>query len=322
MRSHTFLRTAAVSPSAARPRLRLRRRALAAALSVAVALSVAAAPGAPAAAPPAAAPPSAAGPAGGAAKPAIDPAAAAILDAHVAATGGAAARARVRTSVSRGQLSIPAQGVAFDLTITSARPASIRVRLESAALGTIESGADGAAAWQLSTMGGPRLLAGAELEQALEDARFDRFGSWREAFATVSLAGADTLDGRPCDKIAATTPRGKALTFWFDRATHLLAATEMTAETAMGKVPLRTFHEDYRPVGALQEAFRLRIVAAGQERLTTLTGIEHNVELAADAFTPPPEIRQLQIAPTTGGAATADPAGGGPAGGRPAGGGG
>lgn len=313
MNPHAVLRTAVVFPTTALSGRRLRRRALATVLSMTAALT------AFAAAPPAGGSPPTASPAGAATEPVVDPAAAAILDAYVAATGGTAARARVRTSVSRGQLSIPAQGVSFDLTITSARPASIRVRLESAAFGTIDSGTDGGAAWQLSTMGGPRLLAGPELEQALEDARFDRFGSWREAFATVSLAGADTLDGRPCDKVAAATPRGKALTFWFDRVTHLLAAAETTAETAMGKVPLRTYHEDYRPVGGLKEAFRLRIVAAGQERLTTMTSIEHNVELPADAFTPPPEIRQLLAAPAAGAPAAAGSAGDSPADGRPAG---
>ncbi len=64
-------------------------------------------------------------------------------------------------------------------------------------------------------------------------------------------------------------------------------------ETPMGVVPMETYPSDFREVDGLLLAHGGRVKIAGQERSMTIHSIEHNVDLPADLFDLPDEIRAL-----------------------------
>jgi len=64
-------------------------------------------------------------------------------------------------------------------------------------------------------------------------------------------------------------------------------------ESQMGAIAMESFLSDYKPVGGIVMAHRNVTKLMGQERIVTVQSIEHNVDLPADRFALPPEIKAL-----------------------------
>ena len=103
----------------------------------------------------------------------------------------------------------------------------------------------------------------------------------------------ETVDGKSCYKVVLTPEQGEPETRYYDRESGLLLKTEITLELPMGTVPMEVYSSDYREVDGIRIAHQGRVVVLGQERLVTTESIEHNVELAADRFTPPADVQTL-----------------------------
>jgi hypothetical protein len=58
-------------------------------------------------------------------------------------------------------------------------------------------------------------------------------------------------------------------------------------------VPVESYVSDFRDVGGVRLPHRIRQVAAGQELVTTVESIAHNVEIPAGQFDLPKEIQAL-----------------------------
>lgn len=221
------------------------------------------------------------------------PDAARVLDRYVEVTGGKAAHDAVRSSITQMTLTLPAQEMSFVVTIYAARPNLVYMVLDSPQLGKSENGVNGEIAWERSAMTGPRLREGAEKANALRDATFDAMASWREVFAEVEMAGEETLDGRPCDKVVLTPEAGKPRTAYFDRESGLLRRLDFTTESPAGAIRAQMRMDDYRKVGRILVAHRSEITALSQKRVMTVNSIQQNVDLPADRFEPPAEIQKL-----------------------------
>jgi hypothetical protein len=228
------------------------------------------------------------------------PTAEAILDANAAAMGGAAAYARIRTSVVRGTLEMVGMGISGSVTLYSARPASSMVLFEAEALGKIRSGTDGRLAWELSDLQGPRLLEGAERAYALRSALFDAPVRWRELYPKVELLGSEAVDGAPCWKLRLQPSDGDPETWYVDQTSHLLVKATMTLTHAMGEIPVECTFGDYRPVDGVLLPFRSTQKMLTQEMRTVVSSVETNVEIPAAVFALPAEVRALLSPPAPG----------------------
>jgi len=221
------------------------------------------------------------------------PEAAAVLDRFVAITGGKAAHDSIRNTVSWMTVTLPAQQITLALTRYSAQPGQVYVRMESPLVGKIESGVSGEVAWELSTMGGPRLKEGAEKAEALREAVFDPLASWRTAYEKAEVAGVDTVGGKLCDKLVLAGQTAKPRTMYFDRETGLVQRMDATAESPMGAVTVQALLGDYRKVGGLLMAHHTEVTAMGQKRVMTVDSVAVNVDLPPGRFDPPPEVKKL-----------------------------
>jgi outer membrane lipoprotein-sorting protein len=216
-----------------------------------------------------------------------------ILDRYVEAIGGLAASEKIHNRVSRATVEIPAAGIKLSVTMYQARPNKAYSVVESAATGKIESGTDGEVAWQISATNGPQLLEGKEKTNSLHINIFDRLVYWRKVFKQVETAGIEDVAGKACYKVVATPPDLPPQTMFFDKESYLLVKVSMTMESQAGTIPLESSLSDYRSVDGVLMPYKTVIKTIGPERISTVDGIEQNVNLPADRFALPAAIKAL-----------------------------
>ena len=216
-----------------------------------------------------------------------------ILDKYVEAIGGLAALEKINNRVSTGTMNIAAAGIQLSLTVYQARPNKAYSVIESSVTGKIETGTDGAAVWQISATTGPQLMEGKEKAFQLHMNIFDRMAYWRKAYKQVETAGIEDVAGKPCYKIVVTPPDLTPQTLYIDKETNLPVKLSLTTESQAGTIPVETMLSDYRPVDGVLLAHKSVIKTIGPERVATIEKYEHNVNLPADRFAPPAEIKAL-----------------------------
>ena len=228
-----------------------------------------------------------------AAATAAEPTAEALLDAYVEAMGGKAAMEKIDNRVTHGKMEMPAQGIVMKLTLYSARPNLSYSLIESDMVGKIEKGSDGEVYWEMSAMMGAQVKEGQERIDYLRDSTFDKWLRWREIYPEVEYAGTDTLNEKPVHKVVVKPESGEAQTLYIDQASNLAVRIDMVVETPMGVFPVASYLKDYREIDGILIPHKMEVEVMGQKRLITTDRIEHNVELSADRFALPPEIRAI-----------------------------
>jgi hypothetical protein len=221
----------------------------------------------------------------------------ALLERYIAATGGRAAQEKIRNRVVKATMEIARQGIKLELTTYAATPNLFYSLTDSELTGPIEQGSDGKVAWSKSVAQGPQLLEGEAKELLLREARLDKLLKWRELYSEARLEGTEVVDGKTCVKLVLTPKTGRPMTWYLDQATNLMLRTDLVVPTAGGEVPMRLRLQDYRDVDGLKLAHRTITEVQGQERVTTIHSIQHNVDLPADRFALPPEVKALLAAP-------------------------
>jgi hypothetical protein len=224
---------------------------------------------------------------------AAEPSAETLLDAYVEAMGGKAAMEKIDTRVTHGKLEIPAQGIVLNLTLYSARPNLNYTLIESDMVGKIEKGTDGEVSWELSAMTGAQVKEGQERIDYIRDSTFDKWLNWRDLYPEVEYAGTDSVGETPVHKVVVTPKDGEPQTLFLDQSSNLAVRIDIVAETPMGVFPIASYLKDYREIDGILIPHRMEVEVMGQKRLITTDKIEHNVELSADRFALPPEIRAI-----------------------------
>ena len=222
------------------------------------------------------------------------PPAAAVLDRFVEVTGGKTAYEKHHTQVAKGTFGLPAQGITGDMTMTGAEPAKMRMRVDIGAIGTLESGTDGAVVWELSPLQGPRVVEGEERADELREARFNAPLYWREQYSKVETIGTEKVGDDECVKVEATPKDGgHPEMFYFSRKSGLLLKQTGVRATSMGDIPYENSFEDYRNVDGTLEPFKTTEKAAGQDIELTISEMKFNAAVPDSSFTPPAEIQAL-----------------------------
>ena len=222
------------------------------------------------------------------------PSAAAVLDRFVEVTGGKAAYAKHHNQVAKGTFALPAQGITGDMTLTSATPGKLRMRVDIGAIGTLESGTDGVVVWELSPLQGPRIVEGEERADELREARFNAPLYWREQYSKEETIGTEKVGDDDCVKIQMTPKEGgHPETLYFSRKSGLLVKQTGTRATSMGDIPYENSFTDYRDVDGTLEPFKTTEKAAGQNIELTISEMKFNADVPDAAFTPPAEIQAL-----------------------------
>jgi hypothetical protein len=216
-----------------------------------------------------------------------------IIARHIKAIGGEAAFAAVSSMRIRGRLEIPAQKIAGELEVLTARPAKVVYRLTVEGIGRIENGFDGTTGWSVSPVAGPEILSGRQLSEAADEALFDGLlhppGHVREL---QTLERTD-FDGRPAYKVRVVFASGNEQLEYYDASTGFQIGTEAARATPQGVVQTVNILRNYRRFGALMHASTFIQRALGFEQVVTVMSCEYNTVPTA-AFEPPAEVRALR----------------------------
>ena len=221
------------------------------------------------------------------------PTAEAILARYVEVTGGAAAHDAIRNRVVHARLEIAGAGIVINVTVYAARPDSIYTLIESEPTGRIESGVSDGVVWENSQLRGAIVKDGAERDDALRDAVFERMVHWKDTSTSAECTGVVDVAGKPAYRLVLTPKTGSAQTFYFDKDSSLLVRTETMTNSAAGQINVVAEPGDYRAVDGILMPFVSRVAALGQQRTLTIEKIEHNVDLPADRFALPAEVKAI-----------------------------
>jgi hypothetical protein len=222
------------------------------------------------------------------------PPAAAVLDRYIEVTGGKAAYEKHHSQVAKGTLSLPAQGITGDMSLSAAEPSKMLTKVDIGAIGIMLEGANGEVAWEVNPLQGPRVVEGAERADELREARFNAPIHWRAQYSKVETVGAERVGDEDCIKVLLTpNDGGSAETMYFSRKTGLLLKQTGTRVTAMGDIPYENTFSDYRAVDGVMEPFKTTEKAAGQDVDVELSEMKYNVDLPDSTFALPAEIQTL-----------------------------
>jgi hypothetical protein len=225
--------------------------------------------------------------------PASDKKGAEIMDQYVEATGGLANYDKIHSRYTEATLDLTQMGIKLDVKIWSEKPNKYYSAASSPAIGDIERATDGNVYWEKSVMAGPRILEGGELEEAKEEAAFDKYAYWRDVFQKANYEGEDSVEGKLCDKVVLTDKNGKEQTLYFDKNNHLLVRVQSTIQHQMGLIPVDMYLADYRKVDGLDMPFKTRMVVMGQDRVIVTDSIAQNIQIPDSIFAVPADIIEL-----------------------------
>jgi hypothetical protein len=234
-----------------------------------------------------------------------------IIRKFIEATGGADTYSKVKTRVTTGTIAMAPQGVGGDITIYQKAPDLIRVTGSVGGV-TFDRGFDGHVAFDVNSMQGPRLLEGAEREFVEQQALASPLLNLDQNYQSIENLGVDQVDGRDAYKLELTTKSGQKFAEWYDSDSGLLVQMHMSLDSPMGKIEVLMNLTDWKEFGGFKLPTKMKQVIQpfGIEQNFEFTKFENNVEIPADKFELPEEVKDLVKATATTQPSTTQPSGG------------
>ena len=219
------------------------------------------------------------------------PPAATLLSKFAAAVGGPAYLS-AKVIVSKGALSMPAAGLNATFQMTQLAPNQMQMVTTIPGMGEVQVGFDGTNAWAMDPMQGPRVLAGAELDQMKDEA--DRRSSLRspELFTSTQTVADTTMNNERCYLVKLNWKSGRESFDCYSAASGLLIASKSTQKTAMGEIPVVSLLSDYKKFGNITVPTKTVQDLMGQQQIITITSVEFG-DGAGVVITPPAAVAPL-----------------------------
>ena len=215
-----------------------------------------------------------------------------ILTRYREATGSLTRYANVKSMHAVGEFSVPAAGMTGNLEVWSARPNRSAMKVNIEGLGEIRSGFTGEVGWSMNPMEGPRLLTGAELLQAQDEADFDSHLRPEARIASATTVEKTTFGGDECYKVKLVWKTGRETYDCFSVATGLLVASQGKTESSMGTMESTIIYSDVKEFDGIKIPTRLATQMMGAEQIIILKQIHFNT-VPETVFDPPAEVKAL-----------------------------
>ena len=211
-----------------------------------------------------------------------------VLARYVAATGGAAAYAKVKSQVTTGTISMPAQGVSGAFTMSYKALNKMVLSSNLPGIGEIGQGYDGKIAWSKDPFSGVRTLEGDELSQVVNELTLTNDpAGWKKVYTKIELLAPGKVGKTKALRVKLTPKKGAVQTLFFDEKTGLLLRRDAVVATQQGNIASESYYADYRNVEGVKLPFKTRIVAGPAEQVMTISSVKNNVAVADTAFAKP-----------------------------------
>lgn len=214
-----------------------------------------------------------------------------LIDAHVAAVGGAEAYAKSKDGTAKVQMEIVENGMKLEMTLYGRGIDRASVMVIPGA-GDFRSGYSGGVAWSMDPMNGPRLLEGKEREQVVEQS--DSLITVRDAsvIASAKTTALSESEGRPCYRVEIKWVSGRETADCYGTEDGLLLSTELVIASLMGDMKQISHMSDYKSFGAVKAAAKIKSKVAGMTQLITIQSVDPAAP-AAEVFVLPVAIEAL-----------------------------
>jgi hypothetical protein len=229
-----------------------------------------------------------------------------LMEKSIEARGGRAAFDKLKTRVSKGALTTAGGAGARHGTATlyEAAPNRRYLLVDLGDIAKIQGGSDGQVYWEL-TGPGATVFEGEEKAQKQRENTFNALVHWKELYQKAECVGKEQIDDHSCYKIVLTPALGKPETIFIDRKTMFpvrLDTIRKVKNPVVGEMelPLQIQQDDYRQVDGVWLPFKLtrRVTVMGEPQTIVYTwqSIEHHVDIPAQRFEPPQEIKDVLAA--------------------------
>lgn len=221
------------------------------------------------------------------------PSAERVIARFVEVTGGAEAYRKIENIVMTGKLRMPQMGMEAEMKLVNTVKGDFRVDVTIPGIGAQVTGMTGDVAWEHSSMTGPRILAGGELESMRRQQNFLWMLEPGERYKVMETVGVETFEGERAYKLRLVNADGSEETSWFSVESGLLIGSESTMESQMGEIQARTKISDYREHGGVRLSHRLEQSMLNMSQIMEFTEIKLNVKLDDKALAMPDEVKRL-----------------------------
>jgi len=210
-----------------------------------------------------------------------------ILDKYVQAIGGREANEKIQTRVMKGTVELAPMGVKGTGEVYQAAPDKSYNKITLGGIGEIIEAYDGKTAWTINPIQGNRDKTGDELLQSKLTANFHRELNFEKLYPKMEVKGIEKIGDKEAYAVSATPTGLDPQTFYFDKQTGFLLREDMTAISPEGKMPVKSFYEDYREIDGIKIPYKVRVVLPQFEVTTTLTEIKNGAKIDDSLFSKP-----------------------------------
>ena len=231
--------------------------------------------------------PSPAGPAASPTPRPSPPTADEIINKYVTAIGGQAAIDKLKTSVTKGNITT-ANGQTLTYEIHQAAP-DRAYEVFVSQRGTMERAVNGNMGWEKGPQG-LRDLTGQQLSDVKLSLQLFRNLRIKEQYTSVRMGGRSKIGERDVYVLTGTTADKKRERLFFDAETGLLLRRIIYTETMIGIIPEQTDFDDYRDVDGLKMPFIVKLSSVDSNNTMstrTFTEIKFNVPVDDSKFNKP-----------------------------------
>ena len=153
-----------------------------------------------------------------------------------------------------------------------------------------------------------RIFDGATREQELVKAFFHMPLKWRELFEKAKCNGIVNVSRKKCYEVELIHKNGASRRYFLDVDTMLpMMIEKILRGRGENTLTVQFRMDDYREVDGIQYPFRImRNYTGDTDLIVEVQSIEHNVDLPADLFELPPEVKELQSSPSSARRSTGD----------------
>lgn len=219
-----------------------------------------------------------------------------VIEKSLAATGGRAAWAKVKSRAATGDitLSTPAGDIAGTVETLNVAPNKSRtvIQADLSNLGAgklvLDQRFDGTSGYVLDSLQGNREMAGGQLENARNSVFPTPFLNYKEMGGSVALTGKDKVGDREVHVVTYTRKGGSTVRYFIDAETFMPLKTVSRLEVPqIGEVEQATEFADYRDVDGIKIPFQLKTSSNVQNFTIKLSRVEHNVSVDETLFSKP-----------------------------------
>lgn len=225
-------------------------------------------------------------PSGAADLPSVDD----VIAKYVKAVGGKDAIGKVKTRVMKGKFSLPDMGMEAPMEIYL-QPPNMYNMVNVEAMGiVIEFGVSGDVVWQVNPMEGNSIVEGAQKGELLRQASLEPLAEWKKHYEKAEVAEETTVNDKKAYKVVFTPKDGDPQTMFFDAESGLIVQTEAIQDG----MPVTTAVEEYKEFDGVKIPTKMTSSGGMMNPVITFSEIEQNVEIPAEKFALPDEIKALQ----------------------------